>query len=161
MLAQPRCQLEIAYQVAVADDRLRYQQAAEWVAGEYGLASMQVSIAIVNDSRIHELNSEFLEHDWPTDVISFIFEVDEESRTVEGEIIASADTAARLARDAGWRSEDELLLYVVHGLLHLAGLDDTDPNDQAEMRTAERACLLALGVVGAQQHLDRWNDVSY
>ena len=95
------------------------------------------------------------------DVISFVFEVDEEAGRVEGEIIASADTAARLAPDAQWRTEDELLLYVVHGLLHLAGLDDIEPEDQAEMRAAERDCLLALGVAGAERHLDRWHDVSY
>jgi probable rRNA maturation factor len=155
------CQLEISYRVPAADDRARYEQAAAWVARRYGISSLQVSIAIVDDPTIHALNREHLDHDWPTDVISFVFESDDETGRVEGEIIASVDTAARLAPAAGWRAEDELLLYVVHGLLHLAGLDDIEPEDQAEMRAAERDCLTELGVAGAERHLDRWHDVSY
>jgi probable rRNA maturation factor len=160
MAVKPVCQLEINYQTPVGDDRARYEQAALWVAKRYRIALFQVSIAIVDDATIHELNQEHLDHDWPTDVISFIFETDQKKKSVEGEIVASSETATRLAADAGWRAEDELLLYVVHGLLHLAGLDDIEPQDQVEMRTAERDCLLALGVVGADKHLERWNDVS-
>lgn len=154
-------QLEITHQAPAIDDRARYEQAAAWVAKHYGISSLQVSIAIVDDPTIHKLNREHLAHDWPTDVISFVFEVDEEQGRVEGEIIASVDTATRLAVDAHWRPEDELLLYILHGLLHLAGLDDIEPVDQAEMRRAERDCLVALGVLGAERHLDRWHDVSY
>jgi len=125
------------------------------------LAKLDVSIAIVDDPTIHQLNREHLDHDWPTDVISFIFEADEETASVEGEIVASIDTATRLAQTAGWSAEDELLLYIIHGLLHLAGLDDIEPEDQVEMRVAERDCLLALGVPGADKHLERFSDVSY
>ncbi len=155
------CRLEISYHVDFPDDSSRFKQAARWIAKEFGWKHMHVSIAIVDDPAIHELNREHLQHDWPTDVISFIFEVDEEANSVDGEIIASADTATRLSKDAGWKPEDELLLYIVHGLLHIAGLDDIEPEDQVEMRNAERDCMVALKVVGADQHLDRWNDVSY
>ena len=154
------CELEISYQTPFAEDGARFQKAAEWVAETFGLAAMRVSIAIVDDPIIHQLNCEYLDHDWPTDVISFIFEADEAHRTVEGEIIASAQTAARLAGQAGWPAKDELLLYVTHGLLHLAGLDDIEPDDQVKMRAAEQACLLALGVAGAREHQARWNDVA-
>lgn len=160
MAPQPQCRLEIHYQIPQVDDRQRFQLAAQWIAEQYNIAVFQVSIAIVNDATIHELNQEHLGHDWPTDVISFIFEADEESHTVDGEIVASAQTATRLSAAAQWRPEDELLLYVVHGLLHLAGLDDIEPQDESEMRKAERDCLLALGVVGADKHLARWDDVS-
>lgn len=156
------CHLDVNYQIeGLPSDEKRFQAAAEWVANKFRLKSMEVSIAIVNDPTIHELNREHLDHDWPTDVISFVFEFDEKSRSVEGEIVASLDTATRLAEQAGWRKEDELLLYIVHGLLHLAGLDDIEPDDQREMRNHEKACLIALGVVGADQHLDRWDRVSY
>lgn len=154
------CELEITYQVAFSDDRIRFQQAAQWIAQRYGFSTLRVSIAIVDDATIHQLNCEYLDHDWPTDVISFIFEVDDVRRCVEGEVIVSADTATRLSRAAGWRPKDELLLYVVHGLLHLAGLDDTTEQEQLAMRAAEQACLVALGVRGANEHLARWNDVS-
>ena len=161
MASKPDCRLEINYQATLSDDRTRFQQAAQWVAERYKKSLFQVSIAVVDDATIHELNQEHLGHDWPTDVISFVFDADEQTGSVEGEIVASAETATRLSTDAHWRPEDELLLYIVHGFLHLAGLDDIEPQDQVQMRAAERDCLLALGVVGADKHLDRWNDVSY
>lgn len=151
--------LEINYQIEAPDDQARFHSAARWVAEQYNIDSFEVSIAVVDDLTIHELNREHLEHDWPTDVISFIFESNEATRRVEGEIVASWDTAKRLAADAHWRPEDELLLYVVHGLLHLAGLDDIEPEDEKEMRSAERDCMVALKVTGAEQHLDRWDEV--
>ncbi len=154
-----KIQLEIGYQVPAADDRERFRRAAAWIADQFDIQQFEVSVAIVDDATIHALNREHLEHDWPTDVISFIFEADEETGRVEGEVVASWDTAQRLAVAARWRPEDELLLYVVHGLLHLAGLDDIEPEDEQEMRTAERDCMVALGVAGAEQHLDRFDDV--
>lgn len=151
--------LEINYQITAANDRARFQKAAQWVAQQFDIQDFQVSIAIVDDPTIHQLNREHLDHDWPTDVISFIFETNADQGRVEGEVVASWDTARQLAAAAKWRVEDELLLYVVHGLLHLAGLDDIEPEDEQEMRTAERDCMIALGVAGAEQHLDRWGEV--
>ena len=152
--------LDIKYHVhSSPDDTLRFQQAANWILNRFDLARLTVSISIVDDSTIHELNRTHLNHDWPTDVISFVFEQDDQC--VDGEVIASMDTAKRLCDKAGWRCEDELLLYVVHGLLHLAGLDDVDDRRRQEMRVEEQACLMDLGVDGAEHHLDRWKDVSY
>ncbi len=157
---QNKLRLFVNYQVdSVRDDSLRFRQALAWIAAEYGLVEMEVSIAIVDDATIHALNREHLDHDWPTDVISFVFEQNDEQ--VEGEIIASADTASRLCQAAGWSTEDELLLYVIHGFLHLAGLDDIEIDDQQEMRRAEHQCLLALNVPGAEEFLNRWDDISY
>jgi probable rRNA maturation factor len=102
-----------------------------------------VSIAIVDDETIHRLNRQFLEHDYPTDVLSFALT---EPPHLEGEIVASIDTARREAAQAGWSTDDELLLYAVHGALHLVGHDDHDPADAAAMRIAERAVLARLGV---------------
>ena len=153
-------ELEIEYHVpaAMADDG-RYHQAAQWIAERYRLKSLAASISIVDDPAIHRLNREHLDHDWPTDVISFVFEND--AGNVDGEIIASRDTAARLALQAGWPTADELLLYVIHGLLHLAGLDDISPEDRLAMRSAEHACLVALAVPAAAHYLERWNSISY
>jgi len=161
MTTPAQIHLELNIQATCPNDRTRYKAAAKWVCAEFQLAKLDVSIAIVDDPTIHQLNREHLDHDWPTDVISFIFEADEETASVEGEIVASIDTATRLAQTAGWSAEDELLLYIIHGLLHLAGLDDIEPEDQVEMRVAERDCLLALGVPGADKHLERFSDVSY
>lgn len=155
----PKIKLEVNNQVTAPEDRNRFRHAALWVAQQYNIQRFEVSIAIVDDPTIHELNREHLQHDWPTDVISFIFEADEEAGRVEGEVVVSWDTASRLAEAARWRPEDELLLYVVHGLLHLAGLDDIEPEDEKEMRIAERDCMVALKVPGAESHLDRFDEV--
>ena len=141
------------------DDSARFHQAAAWVADQFGLKSISASIAIVDDPTIQELNRRHLQHDWPTDVISFVFNA--QHREVEGEIIVSADTAQRLCNQAGWQQADEILLYVVHGLLHLAGLDDVDEVQQECMRRYEQQCMQALQVSGADEHIQRWNDVSY
>lgn len=106
--------------------------------------SAEVSVAIVDDETIHQLNRQFLAHDYPTDVLSFALEDD--PPRLEGEIVVSVDTAHRCAIEAGWSPADELLLYVVHGALHLAGFGDKDPHDAAEMRAAEARLLSQLGV---------------
>lgn len=155
----PVCVLEINYQAnGVADDSARFRAACEWVAAEFGLERLEVSIGVVDDRAIQALNREHLAHDWPTDVISFVFE--REDTKVDGEIIASAETAKRLSQSADWSPEDELLLYIIHGLLHLAGLDDIELDEQAAMRDAERRCLMDLGVAGAESHVDRWGDIA-
>jgi len=152
--------LEIEYHVpSPTDDSARFHQAAEWISNRFKLKSLTASISIVDDPTIHRLNREHLDHDWPTDVISFVF--DNEDDEIDGEIIASIDTAARLAQQAAWTTDDELLLYIVHGLLHFAGLDDINPKDRDEMRQAEQDCLLALAIPTAQNYLARWDSISY
>ena len=79
-----KVRLEINYQITAADDRARFQKAAQWVAEQFDIQDFQVSIAIVDDPTIHQLNLEHLEHDWPTDVISFIFETDCRARPRRG-----------------------------------------------------------------------------
>jgi len=152
--------LEIEYHVSPATvDDARFHQAAQWVLERFQLKSLTVSISIVDDPTIHRLNREHLDHDWPTDVISFVF--DSDNGHIDGEIIASLDTAARLAQQAACSTEDELLLYIIHGLLHIAGLDDITPTTRLQMRQTEQACLTALGIPTASTHLERWDSVSY
>jgi probable rRNA maturation factor len=97
-----------------------------------------LGVAVVTDARIHEVNREFLEHDYPTDVIAF--PMDEG----EGEIVVSAERALEEAKDRGVDPMAELLLYVVHGLLHLLGHDDHDPD--AARRMHERSLNLLAGL---------------
>ena len=103
-----------------------------------------VRVEEVDDPTIHALNVQYLQHDYPTDVLSFVLE--QTDNRVEGELIVSADTASREAAEAGWSPHDELLLYVIHGTLHLVGYDDHQPTDQAEMVAAEARYLQALGI---------------
>ena len=103
-----------------------------------------VSIAVVDDPTIHGLNVQYLGHDYPTDVLSFVLE--ESTDRVEGELVVSADTAMRESQEAGWSPQDELLLYVIHGSLHLVGYDDHEPTDQIEMYAAEAHYLQRMGI---------------
>lgn len=107
-------------------------------------ASADISVAIVDDSTIHKLNVEFLQHDYPTDVLSFAL-ADDPPR-LEGEIVASFDTAERCAAEAGWSAAHELLLYIIHGALHLAGYRDKTPSDAGQMRAAETEILAQLAI---------------
>ncbi len=95
-----------------------------------------VGIAIVDDARIAELNRRFLDRDGPTDVIAF--EAEAEPERVAGEVIVSADTAHRQAREAGHPLRAELCLLVAHGLLHVLGYEDKDPEGRAEMERLQR-----------------------
>jgi probable rRNA maturation factor len=113
------------------------------LAGE-GIAAGEISVAIVDDPTIHDLNRRWLNHDQPTDVLSFVLEESEGYR--EGEIIVSADTALARAAEFGWTAESELLLYVIHGALHLVGYDDKESADRERMRERERFYLARLGV---------------
>jgi probable rRNA maturation factor len=128
---------------ATVDAKL-IERAILWALDDTPYDEATVSVAIVDDETIHQLNRQFLNHDYPTDVLSFTLEDD--PPRLEGEIIVSVDTARQNAAEAGWSADDELLLYVIHGTLHLAGYLDKSPEDFAEMRAAEAAVLARLGV---------------
>lgn len=126
----------------VAYDRLI--TAVKQILGDAGYTAGEVSIAIVDDEAMHKLNRQYLQHDYPTDVLSFVLEEDE-TRLI-GQLIVSADYAAREAPTFGWTTDDELLLYTVHGALHLVGYDDLEPDLKAEMREQETAYLARFGL---------------
>lgn len=135
---------EIANQQStLAVDEPRLRLVAEAILRDAGYTDPELSIAVVDDPTIHELNRRHLQHDYPTDVLSFAL-LDEPPR-IEGEVIVSADTAVANAREYGWPPEDELLLYVVHGVLHLAGFRDKSDGDIAAMRAAEAKYLRLAG----------------
>ncbi|MBA3483853.1 MAG: rRNA maturation RNase YbeY [Pirellulales bacterium] len=133
----------VANETAAAIDAERLESAVRLAFADSGYTWVEVSIAVVDDEMIHELNRQFLDHDYPTDVLSFALEDD--PPRLEGEIVVSLDTADRCASEAGWSTDDELLLYVAHGALHLAGYGDKTPEDAAEMRAAEVDLLAKLG----------------
>lgn len=139
--------IEIAdEQPAHTVDHKRLERAVRGVLTETGIRHGEISIAIVDDERMHALNRQYLQHDYPTDVLSFVLDRDEAVGSLEGEIIVSADYAAREAARYGWRADDELLLYVIHGCLHLTGHDDQTPEGLAKMRTAETEHLARFGL---------------
>ena len=180
-------------QSALAFDENRVQAAVLRALAIEQVASAVLSISIVDNSAIHKINRDHLQHDYPTDVISFQLdfvtagdlqcddevenddedlldedyseddaEIDDDSvdvtdgelltegraagAAIEGEIIASAETAVSMATDGEWSAEAELILYIVHGLLHICGYDDLTPEEKCIMRARERAILSELGL---------------
>ncbi|HCP84188.1 MAG: rRNA maturation RNase YbeY [Rhodopirellula sp.] len=125
-------------------DENRLIDAVNLITHDAGITQGSVSLAVVDDPTIHELNVQYLQHDYPTDVLSFVLERDE--AMLDGEVIVSADTAAEDAKTYGWNANDELLLYVIHGTLHLVGFNDKTPDDQAEMHEQEAKYLLKFGL---------------
>jgi probable rRNA maturation factor len=111
-----------------------------------------LSVAIVDGLTMRRLNATHLDHDFDTDVLSFLFEVQQRQpatgdalrgagKAIEGEVIVSADMAVRQAHEFDWSPQDELVLYLVHGLLHLVGYDDLSPDEKRVMRSRERDIL--------------------
>ena len=125
-------------------DVQRIVDAVRRILVTHGFSSGEVCVAVVDDSQIHMLNLRHLNHDYPTDVLSFLYEASDSS--IDGELIVSSDTARRVGSEHGLREHDELLLYVIHGALHLVGLDDDTEDAQAEMREHERRYLQAFGI---------------
>jgi probable rRNA maturation factor len=120
------------------------KKAVRAILKDAGVQSSEISVAVVDDATMHALNRKHLDHDYPTDVLSFLLE--HEGEHLEGEVIVSADYAAREAAIYGWTTDDELLLYAIHGTLHLVGYDDQEPAAKQRMRDRERHYLHAFGL---------------
>jgi probable rRNA maturation factor len=125
-------------------DGRQLREAVQAIVRDAGVERGSISLAIVDDATIHELNRRHLGHDYVTDVLSFVLESGE--GCLEGEVIASLETAARRAPEFGWTAAEELLLYIVHGALHLVGHDDQEPDARRAMRAAERKYLSRSGI---------------
>ncbi len=116
----------------------------------------EISVAVVDDPTIRRLHDKYLGLDEPTDVMSFVLEQTDDGpdgkvpgeKLLDGEVIVSIDTARATAASYGWAAEDELLLYVIHGALHLIGYDDTDAENKSVMREKEQTYLARFGLEG-------------
>jgi probable rRNA maturation factor len=131
-------------QFALKVDQQRLAQVLNKIAADHGFSSGEVSVILVDDMAIHRVNRDHLQHDYPTDVISFVFEA--AGSQLEGEILVSTDTAIREASEGGWEAGDETLLYCIHGMLHLVGMDDIEDVDRRAMRAQEARYLGECGL---------------
>lgn len=93
----------------------------------------EIEITILSDEEIAQVHGDFLDDPTPTDVITFH----------HGEILISADTALRQGAEHGQALDHEVALYLVHGLMHLGGWDDHEPEEAAEMARRQEAVLKA------------------
>ncbi|MBX7168165.1 MAG: rRNA maturation RNase YbeY [Pirellulales bacterium] len=136
--------MHVVVRCAAEIDVPRLKAAARAVLSAEGPAVAEVNVAVVDDPAIHQLNRTFLDHDYPTDVITF--PMHQSPQRLEGEIVVSADTAAANAPDYGWDAASELTLYVIHGCLHLVGYNDKGEKATREMRKQEAFYLAQLGM---------------
>jgi len=159
---------ELSIEIHDATDRLTRDQVA-WLAtrahkaaGRLGAAG-SVRVRVVNDAEMSAAHAEFLDDPTTTDVLTFDMSdgiADVEPPSPEGirlgnrpilfvldtDILACVDVAARQAASRGYSVEKELLLYIVHGMLHCMGHDDHDEGASAAMHAVEDAVLEAIGV---------------
>ncbi|HKI31722.1 MAG TPA: rRNA maturation RNase YbeY [Gemmataceae bacterium] len=132
-------------QEIVAVDRRRVREIVRAVLDGEGAADAEISLAFVDNPTIHTLNKRYLDHDEPTDVLSFPLS-EPHAKRLAGELVIGVEVAQVQALERGHDVQQELVLYVIHGLLHLCGYDDKSDEAAAEMRRRERHYLQELGL---------------
>lgn len=131
-------------------DRRHLEAVARTALAAEGVTAAELSVTVVDDRRIAAVHGEWLDDPTPTDVITFDLGMPGDP-TLRGDILLSAETAAREARRLargrqGWTPPVELAYYLVHGILHLTGSDDRTADDRRRMRARERAVMKAAGL---------------
>ncbi len=110
---------------------------AEAIVIDKKILDASLNIIVLTDDKIQEINREYLEHDYATDVISF--NIDE--NPLEGEIYISADTALKQAKEYGVSLSNEIVRLVAHGTLHICGHDDASDEMRQAMHVLENKYL--------------------
>jgi len=110
---------------------------------QLGLMHYDLSIHLLSARRMAEANQEYLQHDGPTDVITFDYG-EPGQEWPQGELLVCPAMAREQARDYGTGWESEILRYIIHGLLHLRGFDDLTTSDRRVMKREENRLLRAL-----------------
>ena len=106
----------------------------------------ELSVALVGDTEMSRLHGRFLNDPAPTDVLTFELDRHPDGRVAAGEVVVCVPEAERQAAGRGTSAEGELLLYALHGVLHLSGFDDTTPDAHATMHRTEDHILTQLGL---------------
>lgn len=106
----------------------------------------ELSLALVGDTTMSALHERFMGIAGPTDVLTFPLECDRHGRMIGGEVVVCVPVARRRAGGAPAALRRELLLYALHGMLHLCGWDDRTDRDYLKMHRKEDDILTRLGV---------------
>ena len=122
-------------------DKLLLKKWIKEVVSSYGNRVGDINVILCDDPSILEINNQFLGHDYYTDIITFDYT---EGDTINGELYISIDTVRANAEEYNQDFPDELHRVIIHGILHLCGLDDHCDEDIKEMREAENLSLQKL-----------------
>lgn len=139
-------EIDINQQVDFEIDSNAIRKVVAAILCDHGFCDGAISLAIVDDPTMHRLNVTYLQHDYPTDVLSFTLASDPQRGWLEGEVIVSSDTAQTVAKEYHWAPATELLLYFIHGTLHLVGMDDATDELRQNMQHMEDKYLQLLGL---------------
>ena len=108
------------------------------VAATYGKKVGDVGYIFCDDERIIEVNREYLQHDYYTDIITFDYT---EGDTIGGDLFISLDTVKTNSEQFGTEYDEELHRTIIHGILHLCGINDKGPGEREIMEAAENRAL--------------------
>ena len=128
----------------VAMPDIEPQRIRDWVqrvAQAHGRRVGEVNYIFVSDERILDINRQFLGHDYYTDIITFDYC---EADTLQGDLFISLDTVRTNAEGLGVTYEQELHRVVIHGILHLCGINDKGPGEREVMEAEENTALALL-----------------
>lgn len=112
------------------------------VAATYGMKVGDVNYIFCNDERILEVNREYLQHDYYTDIITFDYT---EGNLISGDLFISLDTVKTNSEQFATEYEEELHRTIIHGILHLCGINDKGPGEREIMEAAENKALAMRG----------------
>jgi rRNA maturation RNase YbeY len=111
----------------------------EKIMKQYGRTQFEIAYIFSNDEYVLQINQQFLQHDFYTDIITFDYSTNEK---IESEIYISIDRVKENAKELNTTFKKEICRVIVHGVLHLCGLKDKTKAQQNEMRAAENNALL-------------------
>ena len=120
---------------------IKRREISSWiksVSALYGKRVGDIAYIFCNDDRILEVNNEYLGHNYYTDIITFDYT---EADRIGGDIFISLDTVRSNAEQFGQSYESELRRVIIHGILHLCGIDDKGPGEREQMEAAEDRAL--------------------
>ena len=121
--------------------QIKRRETTAWirrVAATYGKKVGEVGYMFVNDEKILEVNREYLGHDYYTDIITFDYD---EGNIINGDLVISIDTVKTNAEKFGKTYQEELYRVIIHGILHLCGINDKGPGEREIMEEAENRAL--------------------
>ena len=123
---------------------IRRRLTSQWVkqvAQSYGRKVGEVAYVFVDDAEILRVNRQYLQHDYYTDIITFDYC---EGDTISGDLFISLDTVRSNAAELGVPYGQELRRVIIHGILHLCGINDKGPGEREIMEAAENKALEIL-----------------